>query len=155
MIFPPGKYSIPIVGDQWVDDQDLMALSHGKTNRGIIKTGFSNFADMLRHAQSGPLADQRGHTADDLRNAYRQGEDQARQVGEKNGVKENAYGTANDSMVSLQHDLTNIAQEGNQRIKGIEDSKEPVEVKVPQIVVAIQQYRVMANLVAAKYSANV
>src|SRR3981189_1270519 len=105
MIFPPGEYSIPIVGDQWVDDQDLMALSHGKANRGDIKTGFSNFADMLRNAQCGPLADQRGHTVDDLSNAYRQGEDQARQVAQKNGVKENAYGSVYDSMVSLQHDL--------------------------------------------------
>jgi len=155
MTFPPGEYSIPIVGDQWVDDQDLMALSHGKTNRGNIKTGFSNFADMLRNAQSGPLADQRGHTVDDLRNAYRQGEDQARQVAQKNGAKENAYGSAYDSMVSLQHDLTNVAEEGNKRIKEIQDSKEPAAAKVPQIVAAIHQYRALANIAAAKYSGNV
>jgi hypothetical protein len=155
MIFPPGEFSVPIVGDQWVFDQDLMALSHGKANRGNIKTGFSNFADMLRNAQSGPLADQRGHTADDLRDAYRQGEDQARQVSQKNGVKENAYGTAYDSMVSLQHDLTNVAEEGNKRIQEIENSKEPVEAKVTQVVAAIHQYRALANMVAAKYSGNV
>src|ERR1700733_1421642 len=155
MIFPPGQYSIYIVGDQWVDDQDLMALSHGRINRGNIKTGFSNFADMLRNAQSGPLADQRGRTADDLRNAYREGEAQARQVSQKNGVKENAYSTAYDSMVSLQHDLTNIAEEGNKRIKEIQDSKEPVVAKVPQIVAALHQYRALANLAAAKYAGNV
>jgi hypothetical protein len=154
MIFPPGEYSIPIVGDQWVDDQDLMALSHGKTNRGNIKTGFSNFADMLRNAQSGPLADQRGHTVDDLRNAYRQGEDQARQVAQKNGVKENAYGSVYDSMVSLQHDLTNVAKEGNERIKEIQDSKAPVEARVTQIVAAVHEYRALANMAAAKYSGN-
>ena len=155
MIFPPGEYSIYIVGDQWVDDQDLIALSHGKTNRGNIKTGFSNFADTLCNAQSGPLADQQGHTADDLRNTYRQGEAQARQVSQKNSVKEIAYGTAYDSMASLQHDLTNVAKEGNERIKEIQDSKEPVAAKVPQIVAAIHQYRALANVVAAKYSGNV
>jgi hypothetical protein len=144
-----------IVGDQWVDDDDLMALSHGKLNRGNIKTGFTNFGDMLRSAQTGPLADQRGHTADDLRNAYRQGEAQARQVSQKNGVKEGAYGTAYDSMVSLRQDLTNLAAEGNQRIKDIQESKEPMEAKVPQIVAAIHQYRALANLTAAKYSGNV
>ena len=132
-----------------------MALSHGKINRGQIKTGFVHFADMLRNAQTGPLAEQQGYTADDLRNAFRQGEDQARRVAEKNGVKESAYATAYDSMVSLQHDLTDLANEGNKRIKEIQDSKEPVEAKVPQIVAAINQYRALANLAAAKYSGNV
>jgi hypothetical protein len=155
MIFPPGEWSFLLVGDQWPDDQDLMALSHGKINRGQTKTGFVHFADMLRNAQTGPLAEQQGYTADDLRNAFRQGEEQARQVAEKNGVKESAYGTAYDSMVNLQHDLTDLANEGNQRIKEIQDSKEPVEAKVPQIVAAINQYRALANLAAAKYSGNV
>ena len=155
MMFPPGEWSFLLVGDQWPDDQDLMALSQGKINRGQLKTGYVHFADMLRNAQTGPLAEQQGYTADDLRNAFRQGEDQARRVAEKNGVKESAYGTAYDSMVSLQHDLTDLANEGNQRIKEIQDSKEPVEAKVPHIVAAVQQYRALANLAAAKYSGNV
>ena len=83
MTFPPGEWSFLLVGDQWPDDQDLMTLSHGRTNRANIKTGFSNFADMLRNAQTGPLAGQQGHTADDLRDAFLQGENQARRVAEK------------------------------------------------------------------------
>src|SRR5262249_27381232 len=90
-----------------------------------------------------------------LRSAFRQGEDQARRVAEKNGVKASAYGTAHDSMVSLQHDLTDLAEEGNKRIKEIQDSKEPVEAKVTQIVTAIHQYRALANLAGAKYRGNV
>src|SRR5271167_1074987 len=105
--FPRGDWSLPLVGDQWPYDEDLMALLHGKLNRGKIKTGFMHFADMLRNAQTGPLADQQGYTADDLRNAFRQGEEQAHQVAEKNGTKESAYESAYDSMVSLQNDLTN------------------------------------------------
>jgi hypothetical protein len=155
MIFPRGEWSPLIVGDQWPDDQDLMALSHGKINRGNIKTGFTNFADMLRNAQTGPLAGQQGHTADDLRDVFRQGEDQARRVAEKNGVKESAYGTAYDSMLSLQQDLTGLAEEGNKQIKDIQDSREPVEAKVTQIVAAIHQYRALSNLAAAKYGGNV
>jgi hypothetical protein len=58
-------------------------------------------------------------------------------------------------MQSLQQDLTSLADEGNKRIKEIQDSKEPVEAKVPQIVAAINQYRALANLAAAKYSGNV
>jgi hypothetical protein len=155
MIFPPGEWSISLVGDQWPDDEDVIALSHGKINRENIKTGFTNFADMLRNAQTGPLAEQQGHTADDLRNAFRQGENHARQVAEKNGVKESAYGTAHDSMVSLQHDLTDLAEMGNKQIKEIQDSKEPMEAKVTQIVAAIHQYRALSDMAAAKYAGNV
>jgi Family of unknown function (DUF5631)/Family of unknown function (DUF5632) len=153
--FPPGEWSPLLVADQWPGDQDLMALSLGKTNRGTIRTGYSNFADTLRNTQTGPLAGQQGHTADDLRNAFLQGENQARQVAEKNGVKGSAYGTAYDSMVSLQHDLTGLAKEGNEQIKDIQDSKEPTEAKVTQIVALINQYRALANLAAAKYGGNV
>jgi len=60
-----------------------------------------HFADMLRNAQTGPLAGQQGHTADDLRDAFCQGEKQARRVADKNGVKESAYSTAYDSTVGF------------------------------------------------------
>src|SRR5580693_6068396 len=155
MTFPPGEWSLLLVGDQWPDDEDLMALSHGKINRGNIKNGFSNFADMLRNAQTGPLAGQQGHTADDLRNAFSQGENQARRVAEKNGTKESAYATAYDSTLGLQHDLTSLAEDGNKQIKEIQDSKQPIETKVPQIVAAIHRYRALASLAAAKYGGNV
>src|SRR6202044_490791 len=45
--------------------------------------------------------------------------------------------------------------EGNKRIKEIQDSEEPVEAKVPQIVAALHQHRALANMAAAKYSGNV
>jgi hypothetical protein len=154
-MLPPGEWSLAIVGDQWVDDPDLMALLHGRSNRGNIKASFTNYGDMLRSAQTGPLADQRGITADDLRDAFRQGEQQARQVSEKNGIKEGAYDSAYDSIVSLQHDLTNLAKEGNQRIDEIKQSKQPVETKIPQMIAAIHQYRALAAITAAKYSGNV
>ena len=115
-----------------------------------MRAGFTNFGGMLRIAGTRPLAEQQGFTADDLRQAFRQGEEQARQVAEKNGVKESAYGSAYDSMVSLRQDLTKLAEEGNQRIKEIQDSKEPVEAKVPQIVAAINQYRALANIAGSE-----
>ncbi|WAJ42977.1 DUF5631 domain-containing protein [Mycobacterium sp. Aquia_216] len=45
--------------------------------------------------------------------------------------------------------------EGNQRIEEIKQSNQPVEAKVPQIIAAIQQYRALASITAAKYSGNV
>ncbi len=154
-MLPPGEWSSVIVGDQWVDDDDLMVLLHGRTNRGAIKAGFTSFGDMLRSAQTGPLAEQQGLTADDLRHAFRQGEQQARQVAEKNGIKESAYSSAYDSVVSLRQDLTALAAEGNRRIEDIQHSKVPVEAKVPQMIAAIHQYRALAGIAAAKYSGNV
>ena len=155
MNFPPGDWSQVLVGDQWPDDQDLLTLSHGKFNRGQIKSGFTHFADMLHNAQTGPLAGQQGHTADDLRDAFCQGENQARRVADKNGIKESAYGTAYDSTLGLQHDLTSVAEEGNKQIKEIQDSKQPVEAKVTQIVAVIHQSRALASLAAAKCGGNV
>jgi hypothetical protein len=152
---PSGDWTLSIVGDQWPYDDDLMALSHGKLNRGQIKTGYMHFADMLRAAQTGPLSHQEGYTADDLRNAFRQGEEQARQVAEKNGTKEGAYETAHDSMVNLQHDLTSLANEYNQQIEDIQKSEEPTAAKVAQIVFAINQGRALASMAAAKWSGNV
>ena len=153
--FPPGEWSIILVGDQWPDDQALMALERGKTNRGNIKAGFTHFADMLRNAQTGPLTGQQGYTATDLRNAYHEGENHARRMAEKNRVKENSYQASYDSMLSLQHDLTTLAEEGNKQIKAIQDSKSSVEAKITQITVVINQYRALANLAAAKYGGNV
>src|SRR4051812_11762405 len=105
MTFPPGKWSPLLVGGEWPDEQDLAALSQGKTNRGTLRTRFSSFADALRSAQTGPLADQRGHTVDDLRYAFVEGESHARKIAEKNAVKERAYDSAYDSTLSLRHDL--------------------------------------------------
>ncbi|BBX43287.1 hypothetical protein MSIM_47380 [Mycobacterium simiae] len=110
---------------------------------------------MLRNARSGPLAEQQGFTVDDLRNAYGRGEEQARQVAEKNGVKANAYGIAYDSTLSLQHGLTALANEGNQRIREVQDSSQPAAGKVTQIVTVVNQYQALSNIAAAKYSGNV
>ncbi len=153
--FPSGEWSPLLIGDQWPDDQDLTALERGKTNRGNITAEFMHFADMLRNAQTGPLIGQQGHTADDLRDAFRKGDDHARRVAEKNSVKASAYANAYDSMRSLQHDLTGIAEDGNEQIKEIQDSKQPVETKVTQILAVIARCRALANLAAAKYGGNV
>ncbi|WP_322857971.1 DUF5631 domain-containing protein [Mycobacterium shigaense] len=155
MNFPDGDWSIFIVGDQWPYDGDLAALSHGGANRGQIKSAYEHFSDILRSAQSGPLAPQQGHTAEDLRNAFQRGEKQAREIALKNAAKEAAYSAAYESMVGLQHALTNVANEANQQIKDIQKSKQPVAAKVPQIVETIHRYRAQANILGAKYGGNV
>lgn len=154
-MLPPGEWSALIVGDQWVDDPDLMVLLHSISSREEVNTGYSLFADMLRNTQLTTLAEQQGYTADDLRSAFRHGEEQARQVAAKNEAKVSAYRNTYDNIVCLRQDLTALAAEGNQRIRSIQDSKEPVAVKVPQIIAAIHQYRALAGITAAKCSGSV
>lgn len=153
--FPSGEWTPLLVGHQWPSDLAVAALSGGQSNREIIEMGFDQFGDVLRDAQIGPLVDQQGCTADDIRTTFRRGEEQARQVAEKNGVKKNAYATARESMLSLRQDLSNLADEGNQAIKAIQNSKEPLEAKVAQVVSVIKQHRALANVAAAKYGGNV
>lgn len=155
MTFPPGKWSRLLIGDQWPDDQDIQILSHGRTNRGAVEIAFKMFGEDLRRARTGALTEQRGHTIDDLRSAFRNGERRASAVGEKNLIKQTAYGAAYESMLSLQHDLTALAEEGNLQIQGIERSKDPAEAKATAIVALILRYQATARVVAAKYTGNV
>lgn len=155
MTFPSGEWSAILIGDQWPSDQDMMTLEQNKTNRQIIKTGFSQYSDMLNSIRMGPLSTQLGHTADDLRRAFQQGEEVARLVSGKNGIKQQAYDATYDSMVGLRQDLTSLAAEGNKRINDIQKSDMAIEAKVMQVFSIIQQYRTLSNLAAAKYSGNV
>ncbi|GLB83822.1 hypothetical protein SRL2020226_40380 [Mycobacterium kiyosense] len=109
--FPPGRWSYLIIGDQWPTDQDLTALNIGRNNREALESSFTHFVTLLRAAQTGPLSNQRGLTAEDLRNAFRHGEKAVQRVAEKNTIKASAYRMAYDSVLSLQHDLTTIATE--------------------------------------------
>ncbi len=84
----------------------LAAISAGKTNRGNIETGYNTFADQLRNARFGPLSEQEGVTADDIRDAYDRGEQVVRQVAQKNGIKKSSYATdynsaENSAMIDL------------------------------------------------------
>ncbi|BDB42264.1 hypothetical protein Mkiyose1665_39680 [Mycobacterium kiyosense] len=104
--FPPGRWSYLIIGDQWPTDQDLTALNIGRNNREALESSFTHFVTLLRAAQTGPFSNQRGLTAEDLRNAFRHGEKAVQRVAEKNTIKASAYRMAYDSVLSLQHDLT-------------------------------------------------
>lgn len=153
--FPPGEWSPLLVGHQWPSDPAMAALSDGKSHWENTKAAYYDYEAKLRQIISGPLSKQEGVTADDTLEAFLQGAEHARQVAEKNGVKESAYSAVQESMLSLRQDLTGLAEEGNKAIDDIKGSKEPAEIKVGQIVAVIQQHRALANLAAAKYGGNV
>lgn len=103
----------------------------------------------------GPLAEQQGHTVDDLRTVFHQGEQHAKRVADRNRRKQNSYATAYNSVLNLRQDLTALVEEANCEIQGIEASKEPEAIKTTQITAAIQRFRALASMLSAKYSANI
>lgn len=153
--FPKGRWSLLLVGEQWPTDHDLTILQISRHNRDQIHSGFEAFAEALRSARLTSLAEQQGISITDLRHMFRRGECQALQVSEKNSVKERAYTTAYDSVLNLQHDLTELATEGNDKLDKIASSKEPETVKVAEISALIHSYRALASIAAAKYGSNI
>src|SRR3982074_750849 len=117
-----------------------MAIDLGRISRGRVKSEFGRFASNLRNAETGSLVEPWSCTANDLRNAFRRGGDHARRVAGKNAVKETAYGTAYDSVLSLRQDLTSLAEDGDKEIKQIQDSEAPTELKVTHILELMNRY---------------
>jgi hypothetical protein len=96
--YPPGKYSYLLVGHQWVGGESVLIINNAKANRTTINTNFHNVDNVLQNATTTTLSGQRGMTADDIQEVFRQGAAQARQVAEKNRGKANTYQTAYDSV---------------------------------------------------------
>ncbi|WP_156297652.1 DUF5632 domain-containing protein [Mycobacterium paragordonae] len=130
-------------------------LELAREKRAALGSNYVAFADLLLNAQQGPLAEQRGHTADDIRRSIVRDEHYARKVAALNRVKADAYRTAYDSMQSLRSDLTAIAAEGNNEIKQVANSKLPTEAKTVQISSVVQRCKSLSNIAAAKYAGNV
>ena len=121
---PPGEYSRLIVGHQWPSDMTIAGLNAWIENRGQIANAHHNLADLLNAAKTGPLAVQEGKTADALVQLFGEGEQLARDVAAKNGVKKDSYTTALASVHNLRETLSGIANRYNDEIKKIMQSKE-------------------------------
>jgi hypothetical protein len=153
--FPEGKWDLMLVGHQWPYDTAVEVMGIGKNNRGSIEIGYSHLADNLFAARTGALPEQEGRTADDMREKLHQGEDHARGLAAKNGVKKDAYNTARNNAESLQSELRELAAQGNKQIDDIQASKEPAETKLGKIVGVVADCQRQANQSAAKYGANI
>jgi hypothetical protein len=152
---PDGPWSPLLVGRQWPYDTAVTAMNTGANNRGGIETGYHDLADNLRAARTGPLAEQKGRTADDMSEKLNQGEDYARRVATKNSTKKDTYNTAHNNAESLQSELSELAEEGNEKIDHIQRSDKPTADKVGEIASVIADCQRQANQKAAKYGANI
>src|SRR5271156_6972106 len=131
--YPAGEWSMLLVGAQWVSITAVTALNNAMANRGTIQTNFSQLHDTLQQAITTTLAGQEGETADAIRDAFRQGADQAAKIAEKNGAYKKALQDALDSVQRLRDKLTGIANDGNKQINDELQSKDDFEIKVAKI----------------------
>jgi hypothetical protein len=81
--YPPGEWSVLLVGAQWVSASAVAALSNAIANRGTIQANFNQLHDSLQNAITTSLAGQEGMTAKAIQDAFSQGADQAANVAEK------------------------------------------------------------------------
>ena len=147
--YPPGEWSLPLVGAQWVSITSVTALANAIGNRGAIQTNFSQLHDTLQNATTTTLVGQEGITAEAIRDAFRQGADEAAKIAEKNGAYKKALQNALDSVQQLRHKLTDIANDGNKQINDELQSKDDLEIKVAKIAKIIADCQRQANQAAA------
>lgn len=122
---PPGEWSELLVGHQWPSVASLTVLTSAAANRGLISNEFDTYADLLQSVRTGPLGQQEGITADDARDAFSNGETQARAVADRNAANQQSYEAAHRSTQYLRNHLSEIAQQGNSAIQAIQQSKDP------------------------------
>src|ERR1700744_1067972 len=153
--YPPGKWSVLLVGAQWVSITSVTALNNAIANRGTIQANFSQLHDTLQQAITTTLGGQEGQTADAIRDAFRQGADQAAQIAEKNGTYKKALQGALDSVTQLREKLTQIANDGNQKINDELKSNDKPDVQVLKIAQYIADGQRQANQAAAECAFSV
>jgi Family of unknown function (DUF5632)/Family of unknown function (DUF5631) len=146
--YPPGEWSAPLVGAQWVSITSVTALNNAIGNRGTIQTNFTQLHGTLQNAITTTLAGQEGVTADAIRDAFRQGAEQAAQIAEKNGTYKKALQDSLDSVQHLREKLTAIAKDGNEQINKILQSNDELDVKVTEIGLVVTEHQRQANQAA-------
>ena len=128
---PPGKYTAALIGAWW--PRPSTTLRTGAVHWRAQQEQQEQYAQDL-HRQWTQLASQNeGHTADDLVFRLQQGEKHHLDLAEKYKVKAESFEKGADAIDSLREGLRGIADDYNQRIANIENSKESAAMKVGEI----------------------
>jgi hypothetical protein len=103
-----------MVGQWWTTEADLGTLTVAANKRHMTSTAWQHFSDGLRQQLTGSLSPdiQKGVTADNLRDAFTWGADQAGGVAKTNGVISESHGAAHRCASELNSRLKTIADEG-------------------------------------------
>ncbi len=152
---PPGEYSELLVGQHWPSSTSMTTVRDAMAHRGTTATRFSDLSEQLRLIQSGPIANQSGITADEIREVFNRGERDARAVAANNQTKHAAYLAAHGSAESLRKTLGTIAQEGNSKIEEIQASKGSLSEKITKITDLVLTSQSQASIEAANCAAEI
>ena len=147
--YPQGEWSPVLVGHVWPTSSNLEILANQSTIFGSTASDYYHLEEQLRIARFGPLSNQEGATAEELREAFRNGEKNAQEIAQRSENKKASYSSAHLSATSLRSALTEIAQEGNSKIKEIQTSKEPIPAKIEKITSVVLDCQQMASSKAA------
>lgn len=146
---PPGEFSEILVGQHWPSSPAMTTIRNASANRGSVEDSFTSFSEQLRQIQAGPLANQNGLTADRIRDAFESGGDHAQSIADANRVKKAAYNTAHNVADELRDALTTIAEDGNSKIRSIQNSKGTLADKIAKITEVVVNAQTQANAKAA------
>jgi hypothetical protein len=146
-----------MVGQWWTPESDLGIVGAAATKRQATATAYQNFSDQLRQALNGPLSPevQKGQAADGIREVFNQGVNQSSEVSKTNGVISDAHQSAGHQVSHLNSRLQSIAEQGKSDINRIMQSKDPLPMKMSEIVDVVVQCQQDANSAAAPTTQNV
>ena len=115
-----------MVGQWWTPEADLGTLTVAANKRHTTSTAWQHFSDELRQQLTGSLSPdtQKKTTADNLRDAFTWGAEQAAGVAKTNSVISDSHGTAHRCAGELNSRLKTIADEGKSEIDQIQQSQE-------------------------------
>ncbi|WP_156766701.1 DUF5631 domain-containing protein [Mycobacterium sp. E2327] len=128
---PAGKYTPVLIGAWW--PQPATTLKVGAAHWRMQRQEEERYVQDLRAQWSQLAALNQGHTVDDLVARFQQGEKHHLDLAEKYMAKADAFEKGADAIDSLRDGLRGIADDYNQRIANVENSKEPAPIKAAEI----------------------
>lgn len=128
---PGGKYTPPLIGAWW--PQPSTTLRTGAANWSAQQRDQESYAQDLHNQWIQLAAHNQGHTVDDLVSRFQHGEKHHLDLAEKYKAKADAFEKGADAIDSLRDGLRGIADDYNQRITNVENSKEPAPLKAVEI----------------------
>src|ERR1700759_4422597 len=125
-----------LVGQWWTPESDLGLVGAAATKRQATSTAWHQFSDQLRQQLLGPLSPevQKGMAADGIREIFNQGIEQSDKVANTNSVISDANHSASHTVNDLNSRLKSIADQGKSDINRIMQSKDPLPMKMSEIV---------------------
>ena len=151
---PVGEWTHVLIGHQWPASAALAVLDAAAASRSALGAAHDGYAEALRSVQAEIASHQRGVAATGAEEAFRRGEQTAREVCARNIAKKDCYRSAQRWVADLRSDLGAIAASGNAAIRRVLDSDAPAVQKLDAIVHTVAEAREQANVKAAQCGAN-